>query len=63
MTPNTRGIITPAEQLLVTSRVEILELMRTVIDKSQQKLSLQLLEVCMACFSVDNSRLMVNLML
>ena len=36
----------PPDQLLLASRQEILDLMRTVIDKSQQKLSLQLLEVC-----------------
>ena len=44
--PNTGGIVTPPERLLPSSRGEILELMRTVIEKSQSKLTLQLLEVC-----------------
>ena len=42
---NTAGIVTPPHQLLPSSRVEILDLMRTAIEKSQQKLALQLLEV------------------
>ena len=49
--PNTGGIVTPPERLLPASREEILDLMRTVIEKSQQKLTFQLLEVC-AGFSV-----------
>lgn len=43
--PNTAGIVTSPDRLLPSSRDEILELMRTVIEKSQQKLTLQLLEV------------------
>ena len=45
--PNTGGIVTPPERLLPSAREEILDLMRTVIEKSQQKLTFQLLEVCL----------------
>lgn len=51
MPPNTAGIVTPPDRLLPSSRDEILDLMRTVIEKSQQKITLQLLEVSIACTS------------
>ena len=44
MTPNTGGIVALPDQLLLASRGEVLDLMKTVIEKSQQKLALQLLE-------------------
>ena len=44
--PNTGGILTPASQLLPkASSVEILELMKTILDKCSTQITLQLLEV------------------
>lgn len=47
MTPpsSTSGIVTPANSLLSACKNEILELMKTVIEKCSQQVTLQLLEV------------------
>jgi len=43
--PNTSGIVTQPSILLPSAKWEILDLMKTIIEKSSQQLSLQLLEV------------------
>ena len=44
--PSTSGIVTPGSQLLPAAKGEILELMRAVVDRCAQQISVQLLEVC-----------------
>ncbi len=46
--PSTAGILTPSNQLLLYCKNEMLDLMRTVIDKASQQVSLQLVEVSQA---------------
>ena len=43
--PSTAGIVTPANAILPSCKMEILELMKTVIEKCSQQVTLQLLEV------------------
>jgi hypothetical protein len=43
--PSTAGIITPSNALLPHAKMEILNMMKTVIEKCSQQVSLQLLEV------------------
>ena len=53
--PSTSGIVTPANNLLPSCKMEILELMKTVIEKCSQQVTLQLLEVssCRMLINVD----------
>ena len=43
--PNTPGLVTPAHHLLPAAKEEILEMVRTILDKCSTQISLQLLEV------------------
>jgi hypothetical protein len=43
--PSTAGIITPSNALLPTAKIEILHLVKTVIEKCSAQVTLQLLEV------------------
>lgn len=56
--PSTSGIVTPSTSLLPSSKEEILDLMRTVVEKCSQQVALQLLEVVdVALYCLDHELL------
>ena len=53
--PNTAGIVTRSNVLLTSAKNEILELMKTVLDKCSSQVSVQLLDVRIT----DNTNLLL----
>ena len=50
--PNTAGIVTQPSTLLLAAKPDILDLVRTVLDKCSSQVHLQLLDVRLLCVCV-----------